>query len=770
MIKFSLGLNLIKRRINSPFLNVVYSKHYSDLVTAMKDVELCGLRVRAQGLPKELGPCVIVVTGAGNSARGALEVLDQLHGEATKVEDLPGLFSGEKGCYDPRKVYIVQATSEDFVVRRDGGAFDKAEYYADPSKYSCRFEEKVLPYATLIINCIFWNTRFERLVTKAGLRRLCESGNHRLVAVCDVSCDLEGSMEFTTEATTIDHPLFFFDPASGLSAQEPGPSLGQMSIAVCSIDHLPAELPRSASEFFSGQLTPFLKAVATTAVGGELQPELQKAIICENGALAPRFAHITQLRADAARATKRVVIFGAGRMVEPVVEFLVRDPATRVTVASMLLEEAEALCRGREGQCSAVQVTVTSEPERVAALVRAHAVVVSLLPASLHELVAGPAVAAGVHVVTASYISDGMRALHAEAERRGVTVLGEMGLDPGIDHMSLMALIDEARAGGARVRAVQSWCGGLPSPQDCDNPWLYKFSWAPRSALAACKNGAKWLWDGATKEVPAPDLFRATRPVHVSYLPLDLEGYPNRDSTTYVKDYNLEGVDTLIRGTLRFAGFSNIMYGLVHIGLLDDRPQAHLAPGAAPLSWPAALAKLMGCGADLPALSAAVRARVGDLDAARVDRILSALRWLGCLSEASPCPLRGTYLDALCAAMEAKMGYGPREVDLVLMIHSLEVVNPDGSVELWTATLAEYGRVGGPTAMSRTVGLPVAAAVRLLLDAPGDIPKGVIRPTNPKIYEPVLKTLDKEGIRFKESRNPFFKENAMADFSKELAH
>lgn len=464
----ALGLTLIKRGLGTPFLNMVYSKHYSTLEVAKADIELCGSRIRSQGLPKEMGACVIVVTGNGNSARGAMEMCMCLGPTLVKVGDLPRLAES----FDPRTVYLCQVTAADFAERLDGTAFDKEDYYARPELYRSTFEERILPYASCVLNCIYWEPRFPRLITKEGVARCFAGGRGRLAAVGDISCDIGGSIELTVSATTIDHPIFFYHPATGASHVEVPAAIRAECVAVCSIDHLPAELPRSASEFFSGQLVPFAADIAKTGLGGKLCPEVAKAVIAQEGKLTPGFEYIHALRAEKQKNLSRVCVFGAGRMVEPVLAYLCRDPKVRITVASMFMHEAETLCAGRPA-CRPVCLSVTDDAAGVSALIAQHNVVVSLLPATLHDFVARPCVAHGKHLVTASYIAPSLKAMHEEAVKADVIILAEMGLDPGIDHMSALLMIDEARSQGGKIIGFQSWCGGLPSPQDCDNPFGY---------------------------------------------------------------------------------------------------------------------------------------------------------------------------------------------------------------------------------------------------------------------------------------------------------
>jgi alpha-aminoadipic semialdehyde synthase len=682
--------------MGTPFLNMVYSKHYSTLEVAKADIVLCGERIKAQGLPAAVGPCVIVITGNGNSAKGSLEMCQCLDPLPITVEQLPAL----RESYDPKRVYLLHVGVEHYTVPREAGkAFDKKDYYANPDAYRCTFEETILPYATCVLNCIYWEPKYPRLVTIEGIQRCFAKGHTSLAALGDISCDIGGSFEFTTMSTTIDQPIFYYHPASNTSSIEVDPAHRSTSIAICSIDHLPAELPRSASAYFSSQLVRFVPSIATTREDSPegLVPEVAKAVIAVGGKLTPKFEYISALRREKEKLLSRVLIFGAGRMVEPVLDYLIRDPKVRITVVSQFMHEAEALCTPRAHACVPVQCIVTEDPDTVSRLVSENNVIVSLLPATLHDHVARPCIAHARHLVTASYISASMAALGPAAKEAGIVILGEMGLDPGIDHMSALKMIAEAKQAGGTITSFQSWCGGLPSPEDSDNPFGYKFSWSPRGALGACRNHAVYLWDGQEKRVESADLLRSSR--HVYFMPaFNLEGYPNRDSLSYVEDYGLQGIKTMLRGTLRYSGWSKIMYGLVTIGLLDDTPVPLLSPeNKDRVSWLDVFRHLFGLPADAPKseIVRQIATKLLKVDSSYTERTLGALTWLGMLSETSSAPKKGTYLDSLCDVMQTLMGYSAREVDMVIMIHNLEVSFADGRKEQWSATLAEYGKVLG---------------------------------------------------------------------------
>ncbi len=406
-------------------------------------------------------------------------------------------------------------------------------------------------------------------------------------------------------------------------------------------------------------------------------------------------------------------------------------------------DAAQALVAGH-ARARAVGLSI-HDVDRLLALVREHDVAVSLLPAPLHPHVAELCVRHGKHLVTTSYVSPPMRALDGPAKAAGAILLNEVGLDPGIDHMSAMQVIDGVRKTGGRVSSFISYCGGLPAPDANDNPWGYKFSWSPRGVLTAGKNGAIFMRGGKRVEIPPSDLFltRESVPVNgVAGWPA-LEGYPNRDSLGYQGAYGLEAVDTMLRGTLRYPGWCETMKAIVDLGLLDETPTT--CPSMTLAEW---LAKLTGA-PTAAAVRAHVQAKLG-LDAS--SPILKRFEWLGLFSNE---PLPGlsqptTSLDQLAARMERLMAYQPNERDMVVMQHQF-VAEHDGKRERITSTLVQFGDPRGDSAMARTVGLPAAIATRMILERKLTAP-GVHVPVSPAIYEPILAELASYDVRFVEQR------------------
>lgn len=435
---------------------------------------------------------------------------------------------------------------------------------------------------------------------------------------------------------------------------------------------------------------------------------------------------------------KKALVLGAGLVARPLVNYLLNQSDITVTVADVEAGRAAKLVGGHPRGAAAV-LDIADKAALAEAIGRAD-VVVSMVPYTFHPVVAELAVEKGVSMVTASYVSPAMRALDARAKDKGLVLLNEVGLDPGIDHMEAMRVIDEIHDAGGRVLGFTSWCGGLPAPEANTNPFGYKFSWSPRGVLLASKNSAKFLKDGRVVSVPAADLFAHPETIGIPGLG-DFEGYPNRDSIQYKETYGIPEAQTVFRGTLRYPGWCETVRKMVELGLLDDSPMER--PGA---TWNGLMKELAqaGPGADV---KAAVASRLG-LD--RGSAVLARLEWLG-LYEERPLPApKASVLDNLTALMMERLGYGEGERDMVVLQHEF-LAQTGGRTERIVSTLIDYGVPGGDSSMSRTVGLPAAIGARLILEGRIGL-KGVQVPVVPEIYGPILDELEPLGVRFLEKR------------------
>lgn len=279
---------------------------------------------------------------------------------------------------------------------------------------------------------------------------------------------------------------------------------------------------------------------------------------------------------------RRVLVLGSGLVAGPLVDYLSGVSGVKVTIGSIDEGEARRLQKGR--QQIAVEKLDARDSAALSQAVASHDLVVSFTPAAMHPLVGEACLAHSKHLVTASYISPAMRELSSKAAERNLTFLNEMGLDPGIDHMTAMQVLDSARERGAVVRSFRSLCGGLPAPESSDNFLGYKLSWSPRGFLTAGLNAARWLEDGEEHSIPAGSLFKNPQQVSI-YPAFALEVLPNRDSISYKDVYGLKDAHTIFRGTLRYQGFASMMSVLAKLDLFDSKPVDYLMPGAPPMTW-----------------------------------------------------------------------------------------------------------------------------------------------------------------------------------------
>ena len=434
---------------------------------------------------------------------------------------------------------------------------------------------------------------------------------------------------------------------------------------------------------------------------------------------------------------KHLLVIGAGFVAGPLVRTFLEKPDVRVTVADIESEKARALTGSHE-RGRAVVLDLNDE----AALrneIKGADLVVSLVPYVFHPVVARLCLAEKKSLVTTSYVSEAMRSLDADARRAGIIFLNEVGLDPGIDHMEAMKGIDGIRSRGGRVLGFRSYCGGLPAPEADTNPFGYKFSWSPRGVLLAGKNEARYLKDGREVVIPAAGLFLNAETIEIPGLPA-FEGYPNRNSLSYLETYGIPEARDIFRGTLRWPGWCETLKKIGDWGLLDAEESDWTGLTRRPF-----LARTAGLpdGADLRRELAA-RWKI-DPEAKLLDR----MAWLG-LFEDGPLPGKsGSPLDLLEKLMLAKMLYAPGERDMVVLQHEFRAAFPDGTAERTVSTLVDYGIPGGDTSMSRTVGLPAAAAADLVLR--GRLNRtGVLTPVTPDVYGPILAELKSRGIVFRE--------------------
>lgn len=436
---------------------------------------------------------------------------------------------------------------------------------------------------------------------------------------------------------------------------------------------------------------------------------------------------------------KKILVLGAGLVSRPGVHYLLNQPELEVTVASRTLSKAEELVKGfPNGKAKQVNV---EDHDALANVVKDADIVISLLPWIYHLKVAELCIEYNKHMVTTSYVSPAMKELDPKVREKGLLFLNEIGVDPGIDHMSAMKIIEEVENEGGKVLHFYSYCGGLPAPQHNDNPFGYKFSWSPRGVVLASRNSARFLENGKIVEIDGKDLFR-------NYVVEEVEGlgkfevYPNRDSVPYKDLYGLKNALTVKRGTYRNLGWCDTFYVLNQLGFIDETPRDFVKGN----TYKNIFAKVLNVSPDSD-LKSAVKSKI---NIEKIDDVLYRLEWLGLFSD-EVVENADNVLDMLSNRLQEKLVYKPGEVDMLLLKHTFIVENKDGSMDKITSTLIDFGIPYGDTSMARTVSLPMAIAVKMI--ANGQINEiGVRIPNTKDIYEPVLKELENLNIKMVEKR------------------
>jgi saccharopine dehydrogenase (NADP+, L-glutamate forming) len=438
---------------------------------------------------------------------------------------------------------------------------------------------------------------------------------------------------------------------------------------------------------------------------------------------------------------KKILILGAGLSSSSLIKYLLdhsNENNWKIRVGDMSLEVATKKINGHKNG-EAIKFDVFNEPQRIEEVKNAD-IVISMLPAMFHHLVAEKCVEFGKHMVTASYVSKEVKALNDAAIAKGLLLLNEIGVDPGIDHMSAMKVIDEIKAKGGEMISFKSSTGGLVAPEYDNNPWNYKFTWNPRNVVVAGQSVAQYIDHGKYKYVPYHQLFKRTE--NMSILDLgEFEMYPNRDSLSYRKTYGLEDIPTLLRGTLRRPGYCKGWDIFVQLGATDDTYEIKHSEN---ITYREFINSLLPYDEE-----DTVEQKLSNYIGVEMDsETMSRLKWLGIFENIKPGIPNATPAKILQKLLEEKWALGAEDKDMIVMQHQFEY-KLNGKTKRITSSLVVKGKDQVHTAMSITVGIPVAIATKLFLT--GVIKqKGVIVPTMKDVYEPVLKELEEYGIVFVE--------------------
>jgi saccharopine dehydrogenase (NADP+, L-glutamate forming) len=432
---------------------------------------------------------------------------------------------------------------------------------------------------------------------------------------------------------------------------------------------------------------------------------------------------------------KKVLILGAGLVVKPMVEFLL-ERGFGLTVATTTKEKADRMIKGNPNGHSlkwSTEDTITLEK-----LVNEHDITVSFLPYRYHTLVAKACIKCSKPLVTTSYVQPEMQSLDEEAKKAGIILLNEIGLDPGIDHMTAMKIIDHIHNNDGKVEEFYSLCGALPAPEVADNPMKYKFSWSPKGVVLASRNSALYLKKGKQVNIESINLFKDRFTYNFPGLG-DLEVYPNRNSISYIDIYGIHEASTMYRGTFRFKGWCETLDAMKQLNMLDD-----VIIDYSGKSYSDFLAERSSLSNTYLKRNIAHKLGVQDGSPA-----MQSLDWLGFFSNEKLHYNKTAPFEITAGRMISKMSLSDKDRDVVMMQHVFLASYKSRKKEVIKSSMLDFGSQSTNTAVARTVALPASIAVKMILENKISL-KGVYRPVVPQIYNPVIDELKTLGIEMKE--------------------
>ncbi|KAG5340357.1 hypothetical protein C0989_002087 [Termitomyces sp. Mn162] len=855
------------------FLSTPRPHTHPTLQSIRQALRTIGDRIAQGGIPPALGPFVVGLTGNGNVAHGCLDILQELPIEKAEIKDLHTLVKNPDTPLN--KIYLAHAKPQDYFIRRDGQPYDRAHYYAYPQSYRSTFHEKIAPYLTLFLNGTGWSSNFPRLMTtmqlSLALDRARAFKGFRFRNIGDISCDIEGGLQFLTKSTTLTAPSYKITPP-------PLPGVSLPEVQMMAVDILPATLPLDASVSFERAVLPFVWRIVAgymraEGVGGflgeeewgglegweeeeegqdsgrgrELDEALEHATIARRGELMEGYRSLeyelanfwkreerrvresvhqkkaedeswkdgdravvdeiesgnkdgmsgladknenevkNEIHKESIRASsklvsldgrgkpvpenrtqdsrgerrekkKKVLMLGSGMVARPAVEVIAKRGDVQLVVVSNSLVELEKL--SKEFLNIQYRVVDVDDWEPMEALIGESDVVVSLLPVPFHARVARKCLQDRKHLVTASYVTPEMFALHDKAVAANVLFLNEIGLDPGIDHLTALDLISRLQSDGQIIQSFTSFCGGLPAPDVEHTPLRYKFSWNPRGVLQAALASAKFWLKGENHTIPDGEVLKNVFPDVPVTDEIKLEGLANRSSIAYREAYRLFSTQnrTFVRGTLRYPGFSSLMDSFRSLGFLNAQDQIYLP------NWHSfvrlCIAQQLGIKGEATAtLPPDAITRL--VPSENIQDLHSALEWLGLVptlhaaytytKPLPPLPSGAMApINIFAYLLAHQLAYKPHERDMVVLSHEIITRDPHTAQErVYTSSLIEYG-TDRSSAMARTVGIPVGIAALLVLDGKIEL-RGVARPLHESVYMPVLSGLEEFGLNMKET-------------------
>lgn len=451
---------------------------------------------------------------------------------------------------------------------------------------------------------------------------------------------------------------------------------------------------------------------------------------------------------------RHILVIGSGKSTSYLFKYLLEQSETEnlhITVGDLDIENAKKMI-GNHKNATAITLDVFDKTSRENAVKKAD-IVISMLPARFHIEVAKDCVTYGKNMVTASYISDEMQALDQQVKDKGLVFMNEIGVDPGIDHMSAMQVIDRIRDNGGKMILFESFCGGLVAPESDNNLWNYKFTWNPRNVVVAGQGGAaKFLQENTYKYIPYHRLFRRTEFLEVEGFGR-FEAYANRDSLKYQSVYGLDTIKTLYRGTMRRVGFSRAWQAFVVLGMTDD---SYTIDDSENMSYRDFVNSFLPYS---PTDSVELKFRHA-LKIDQDDMVWDKFLELDIFSPNKMVELKkGTPAQILQKILMDSWTLAPEDKDMLVMYHKFGY-ELDGKKHQIDSTMVCLGEDQTYTAMAKTVGLPVAIATLAILNKKITTP-GVQLPINKEVYTPILNELENYGIIFKETKVPYLGYNPL---------
>lgn len=701
-----LGKRFSAKGFQTPFDQVKKSVNYTstygdfgDLSKALKSLHEVGREISQFGLPSEICPIVIGLTGSGNVTKSVRKILSNLPCKEITLAQLSDR-NFIKEDEHKHTIYIVQFSRE----KRTEEIF---------SQY--------LPLLTVLIHGAKWLSSQERIVTRKTLANLSSS---KLEIIGDITCDPNGAIEIS-RPTYADEPFFTYfaelddenlDWNDVQFSSSCVPGVAARGITVMAVTNLPTEFAREASESFSEMLSRFVDKLICVDFPDNfdelnIERQLKRSFILYKGELTPDFKHLS------AHVHPRVAIIGAGRMSTVVIDYLVSKTDFELILVDADPNQAQSVAdkypSDRFFGVHGIKVNQhTSDNILLLRLLQESDVVISLLPSHLHTVIARMAILSKTHLVTASYVSDEMLELNEMARSSGVVLLNEVGVDPGLDHMSIMASIDDLASRGKHVISLVSYCGGIPYKLHKPNPLNYKASWSPDGILNAVNRPARFLRDGKVVELTPSQVFSNSELISIEANDsITLEAYPNGDSIQYTKIYGLDQADTLIRGTLRHIGWCEVFSNLHQAGWFSE--------------------------VSASAVAMRQQSDFGD--------------WLDLHEKSTDAENISAFeyiKQRFISKSDLQYEYG--EQDQLIMHHQITAIDDKGECEVLVSQLHVTGDVDGHSAMAKTVGLPCAIAARLIIEK-RLTEVGVQLPITKEIYDPILSELRQYGIGFSET-------------------